>query len=208
MKIRPTFFWAFLFFIVVNTSYLWEVYLGFFGIIVFGLLMVGMVVFAILLLFHTFRLVQEKGAKFKRLLLVVFLSFVLFSTYHRPGGLIDFNQFEGKDVYEAHREGGGNCQMRLRLKETGKFIYKTHCFSVDEHRGYYEVRKDTVFFKTKEGEFIDDFYQFGVIRKHIRSNGGEGSTVHLYNKKNVENKFKNILVTLKNELPITSNSVD
>ena len=203
MKIKATFYWTFIFFIGVNTAYFWEGHLGFLALIFHVILFVVFFLLALLFLLHIIRLVQERGAKFERLLLIAFLSFVLFATYLRPQGWIDYEQFEGKDVYEAHREGGGNCQMRLKLKDTGKFVYKTRCFRVDEQRGYYELKEDTIFFKTKEGTFIDDFYTFGITKKYKRSNGTEGGTIYLYT--NNESKYKNMLVCLKDELSKKNN---
>ena len=114
-------------------------------------------------LFFAFR---EKFIDKQRLVMIGTLVIVLTVTLLRPNGLINFDRLQGKDLLIAEREGVASCMTTLKLKENNTFIERSVCFGVTEHKGKYEVKGDTIFFRYN-GKFRhkSGYYEFGVIQK-------------------------------------------
>ena len=84
----------------------------------------------------------------------------------KPGGIINFNKSEGEDLFIAQREGTANCATTFKLKQNNKFVERKVCFGVNEIRGNYEIKNDTIFFlevSVPRGE--EDYYEFGILKK-------------------------------------------
>lgn len=108
---------------------------------------------------------MEKYSKPDRLLTIGVMVTVLFLIFLRPGGLIDFDNFRGKDLLVAQREGGGNCRTVLKLKEDNRFIERSYCFGISETKGSYLVKSDSIFFSDVElGQDEEKYYEFGLIK--------------------------------------------
>ena len=186
------------FFLIHNTSYFWEGKIGVFGMLTFLLLKGVFFILLFILIYQIGKLLQEKLANRQRLMLVGVMFLVLTAAFLRPNGLINFDQLEGKDVLVAQRAGGGNCLMRLKLKDNQKFIEKSFCFGVHETRGRYELKGDTVFFTNKKGNRIKDFYAFAVIQEKDTRFTNDGSVLLFFN--SVEDTQPHFLLITRNEI--------
>jgi hypothetical protein len=94
----------------------------------------------------------------------VILGIILALIFSSPRGLIDFDKFEGKDIFIAEGEGAASCRTTFKLKENNKFIERTVCFGITETRGKYIQKGDTIFFnKIHFPHNISDYCEFAVI---------------------------------------------
>ena len=193
MKNKSLLKWTIVFFIIVSTTYFWEVKLGALGIIISIVLFGYYLVLVIGFLFQIIRFIQEKFINKERFILISIMTFVLVSAYFKPKGLIDFDALEGNDILIAQREGVANCFIRLKLKENNLFIKKTYCFGVTEIRGKYNLKGDTIFFTDTKGDQIENFYQFGVIKSN------SNSSIILYFNSEGE-RMSDLMLLKKNEL--------
>ena len=197
MKNKSLLNWTIAFFIIVNTSHFWEGKIGVFGMFSILILIGIFFILGIALVYQIVKSIQEKFVDKKRLILIGIMTLVLSTTLLKPNGLINFDRLEGKDILVAQREGGGNCLTRLKLKENQKFIKKSYCFGVSETRGKYEMKGDTVYFKDKKGNQIEDFYEFGIIQKKDTTFTNNASTILLFDSDKEEKS--NFLLITKNE---------
>lgn len=178
-----------IFFLLINTSYFWEGKLGVFAMFS-SLILIGVFfILVVALLIEIVKSIQERWSNLNRLIAIGIMIIILSLTILKPKGIIDFDKLEGKDLLIAKKEGGGNCNTRLQLKENKKFIKKSICFGVHEVRGRYELEGDTVYFKNNKDQPIKDFYQYGIIHsKHI--NGKTFGVISLINSmQNTQNTF-------------------
>jgi hypothetical protein len=193
-----------IFFVVVNTSYFWESKFGIYAFPFFFLLVLVYLVLTILFLRQLLFSLKEKFKYRHRLYSIALLGLVLSLTLFFPGGLIDFDRFEGKDLLVAEREGSANCRTTLKLKDDNKFIESIVCFGVEEISGNYTVSGDTILFTNIAlGRSVEEYYRFAVIK-----------TANYQNKKILGNleRYKNFgdtvgepLWIIKNELTNTIN---
>jgi hypothetical protein len=140
------------FFVLINTSYYWEGKLGILAFPIFFALFIFYIILAFAFLRQLIFLFKETFKDKRRIVITVGLFLVLLLTLFNPSGFIDFDRLAGRDLLVATGEGGGNCITTLKFKEDNKFIEKTFCFGVTEIKGSYEIRKDTIFFKTSTWE--------------------------------------------------------
>ena len=154
-----------IFFILVNTSYYWEVKLDFFAFPVFLLLFlifIGLSIALIRLIYFSFK---DKFKDKKRILAIILISTILVVTFLKPFGVIDFEKFEAKNILIAEREGVAGCMMTLKLKENNRFTAKDICFGISETKGKYTFRNDTIYFEDIELSRGDkEFYKFRKIK--------------------------------------------
>lgn len=196
MKNKLLFTAALLFFISVNTKYFWE---GKLGNKAFPVFMLQFVIYALLtsgLFRQLYLLLKEKGGKKSRLLLILFLFFVLAGSFLRPMGLINFDAFEGKDVLIANRQGAANCNTNFKLKDNFTFKEKTYCFGIEEFKGKYRLKNDSIFFTSLEPASIN-YFSFAVIKKAAAID--EPATLLFYRKGN--DTVQQTLFVKKNRLP-------
>lgn len=118
---------------------------------------------AIALIYQVILAIKERSDK-SRLILISTLIIVLSATILRPGGIINFEKFESKDVLVAQREGVAGCFMSMRLKENGTFYIRESCFGVEKNSGTYNVNKDTVRFKFNSGLRVTRSFAYGIIK--------------------------------------------
>ncbi|MFT3911451.1 MAG: hypothetical protein QM737_18655 [Ferruginibacter sp.] len=188
-----------IFFLLVNTTYYWEGKLGLFAFPAFLFLVVVFFVLLIALLRQLFSSMKEKFGNRKRILLIFVLITVLTLSFFKPAGLIDFEKFEGNDILIAQREGAANCTTTFKLKENNKFTEKSICFGINEIKGNYKFRNDTIFFENVEldrGE--EGFYKFAIIRpSKFNKDSNHFDLV----------RYKNLNDTIGHELWITKNDL-
>lgn len=145
MNPRYSFSIAIAVFLLINTSYFWEKWIGFWVMPLTLLLMALFVALLINLFILFIRLIRIRFSDPNKNKEFFILCSIQAFTLLFPFGLIDFRKFEGKDIISAQREGVANCMLYLRLKEDGKFVEKQTCFGVDEKQGHYLIRGDSIF---------------------------------------------------------------
>lgn len=154
-----------IFFLLVNTSQLWEGKIGLFAMITLLLLVVYFIALSIVFSIQLYKGFKEKFQLRKRLYVIGLLFFTLTTTLFFPGGMINYELFESKSVLIAQREGAANCMATLKLRENNTFTEKQICFGITEINGEYSRSGDTVFFKTtspkRQG---DEFYEYAIIK--------------------------------------------
>lgn len=187
------------FFLIINTAYYWQGKLGFLALLAFLILFVVFIVLGILILKEMYYAIVEKFKDKSRLLKIGIVLSILLLTFFKPYGLIDFEKFEGNDILIAKREGAANCMTTLKLKDNNKFIEKRVCFGINEIKGNYNFKNDTIFFENVSLNLEDDeYYQFAIIKP---------SKLFGNNKQLALVRFKNINDTIGNELFIEKNEL-
>lgn len=107
----------------------------------------------------------------QRNIVVAFLVAVLIITLFRPAGFINFDKLAGEDILIAQREGAANCTTTLKLKKNHTFIETNICFGLEEIKGKYVVRNDTIFFiDIDTGRDKDPYFQFARIVPAVLGN--------------------------------------
>lgn len=191
---------ATLLFLVVNLSYYWYRYLGFYIIPVSIVLAIIYVSLAIYLVMQISNSIKDKFSDKKRLFTVIVLAAILGLIFAKPFGMIDFEKLSGKDLLVAEREGAANCLSTFRLKNHNNFTFKTICFGSFEANGSYNANGDTIFFKNVTPERGQDrFYEYGIIKTSYFSNKNITGDLYLY--KNKADTSPYILWIILNNLP-------
>ena len=110
---------------------------------------------------------------------------ILFITYFKPSGIIDYDALSGKDLLVAEYEGPASCTSILKFKENNKFVDRSICFGVDEIKGTYFKKGDTLYFKDLDVRRAEKKYdEFAVIKLFRVPNGiYHGKLISYKNKK-------------------------
>ena len=148
------------FFLILNTKYFWEGKLGLLAFLLISILFLVYIFLAIVLVIQIIKSIIEKFSNKNRLVIVTILIFVISLSFLYPNGLIDFERFQGKDLLVAKREGAANCMTIIKLKENNKFVERNVCFGIEEIKGNYNIKGDTVIFTNVDK---NQYYQFAVI---------------------------------------------
>ena len=189
-----------IFFILINTRTYWE---GDLGILAFPLFLI-LVIYFIILIILTIRqiifVIKEKFLDKERVIFTIVSLIVLILTIFKPGGIIDYDKLSGKDLLVADREGAASCYSILKFKENNQFVDKSICFGVEEIKGTYYKKGDTLFFKDVTFRESEEKYdEFAVIKPFKTSNG-------IYLGKLIS--YKNEKDTVGIAFDITQNSFD
>ena len=126
------------------------------------------------------------------------MAVVLLLTYWKPNGVIDFENWEGKDLLVADREGAANCTTTLKLKSNNKISVRIICFGISKISGTYAVKNDTIFFSNLSKGRHDFNYQFALIRKIETQNKKILGELVLFT--DMTDKHPDNLLITKNEL--------
>ncbi len=199
MRYKKLLIFILIFFFAINTSYFWAGNLGIWTIPVFLLLGLLYLMFVVFLLRHIYYVVKEHFRDKQRVFTVIFSILVLLSILFYPTGLLDFEAFSGKDILIAQQEGAANCMTVLKLKENGEFIEKSFCFGINEIKGRYSIKNDTVYFEEVDfGRDDKKYYQYAVIKKSdVKNSEYIGNFVRY---KNEADSVGNELLIVKYEL--------
>lgn len=190
---------AIAFLLVLNTSYYWQGKLGFWALLVFLILFVVFVVLGILVVVEIYNALIEKFKDKNKVLKIGIVLPILLLTFFYPFGLIDFEKFEGNVILIAQREGVANCMTTLKLKDNNKFKEKSVCFGINEIKGNYNFKNDTIFFENGNLPIEnDDYFKFAIIRP---------SKLFRDNKHLALVRFKSIQDTIGDELYIEKNEL-
>lgn len=151
-------------FLLVNTTYYWEGLLGIWIILAELVLLLGFLILLAYLIRHLQTAIKERFKNKKRLYLTIIMICTLGLIAARPRGIIDFEKFEGKDVFVAWSEGVANCTTTLKLKANNQFYITDVCFGIYKSHGDYAVKNDTIRFNFSVASG-GATYQFGVYKR-------------------------------------------
>lgn len=198
MKHRTLYIWTGLFFLIINTLYLWEGYLGVWSMLFTIALFFYFLILTAVLIWQIVLLFMERFRSRSRIMATGALGVVLGLTVLWPGGIIPYNQLEGDDLFVAYVEGSANCTTTLKLKEDHIYTQHSICFGVTEAKGTYVLKGDTVFFLTLLRNSRENVpYAFGVYSKPAGGSSGNGR-IALY--KNVSDTIPFHLSVQQNDL--------
>lgn len=152
-----------LYFLLFNLSRLWEKLPGLWDLILSGILFVGFLILAIVLIVQIVKMIKNKFALRIDIINSILLTTVLILTVIFPFGLIDFNKFEEPNLILAQYEGSANCTTTLKIKDSDRFIQRSICFGVDEYYGKYEIIADTIKLYYDKKSSFDSKYAYGLI---------------------------------------------
>lgn len=183
-------------FLLINTQYYWNGLTFGFDLILMLFYFIAFLVLAICLLRQLFLMVEERFKNRPRVYTILIMGGLLALIFAKPLGVIDFEKFEGKDLFVATREGVANCTTTLKLKENNKFSLMSICFGKDKMRGTYSINKDTIKLKFLSLSGIANRYEFGIYKSDTsKKYMGE---ILLYTSKKDTMPYP--LIVLKNEL--------
>jgi len=151
-----------LFFIVVHTAYYWEGKLGELAFPAGLILVLLFVVLSIITAYQVYFVIKDRLRNKLRNYTFAALLLALSLTIYKPFGLINFESLEGEDKLVAYKEGVASCGITLKLRDTGKFYMKEVCFGVDEVRGDYKIKGDSILFS--EINSRDRILGYGIIQ--------------------------------------------
>lgn len=133
-------------FLLVNLRHFWEAETGALAVPIFIVLALAYFVLAVFCSVRLLRGFRDGFSDKNNTRTSVVLLLLLALIGWKPGGLIDFEQWDGEDLLIAQREGDANCLTTLKLKADHTFREKIACFGIKETNGRYEIRNDTIFF--------------------------------------------------------------
>lgn len=160
-KHRLLLFTTIIFFLLINTCYFWEGWLGVLTIPVFVLLGLLYLILAVAALAQLIIIIREKLSDKKRLKVFALLATCLILIFLFPNGIIPFEKLESNPLLVAYREGVASCMCTLKLRENKTYLFRETCFGIDEETGDYTVKGDTVFFDSRSGV---KGYHYAVIK--------------------------------------------
>lgn len=161
-----------IFFILTNTRTYWEGDLGILAFPIFLILVIYFIILIILTIRQIIFAIKEKFLDKERVIFTIVSLIVLVLTFFKPEGIIDYDKLSGKDLLVADREGAASCLSVLKFKENNRFVDKSICFGVDEIKGTYYKKGDTLFFKDVTiRESKKKYDEFAVIELFKAHNG-------------------------------------
>ena len=183
MKQRIVFRITLTFFLLINTSKIWDAYLGGWAMILFLLLFGVFFLLCYLLVVEIVKLFIEDLKRGKRLWLIGFMVFVLISSYLFPTGMVNFNKFKAESLLLAQREGVANCMTTLNLRKDNTFTERNVCFGVKETSGNYKISGDTVYFENITlGRGDSAYFEFAILKNQHPWTGHKKSIVRYTNR--------------------------
>ena len=144
------------------------------------------------------KVVEEKFGNTARIITLVIVATVVGQAIYGPFDIINFRQFESKDLLIAEREGAVNCMITFKLKEDKTFRERSVCFGVTKKEGQYSIHNDTIVFSNIESSRDKDFYKFAVIKPSDSLSVGDIGDLVLY--RNLQDSTPYRLWITKNEL--------
>jgi hypothetical protein len=152
-----------IYFLIINTSYFWETHIGVYLILIDFLLFLIFIVLVITLFFQFYDSIRERFKDKSRILISLVLLICLILIAYKPGGIIDFEKFEGKVLLIARYEGVANCTTTLKLKSKGNFTDICICFGIQKAKGLYTLKNDTIWLTDPLN--YGNTQRFAVLRK-------------------------------------------
>lgn len=154
-----------LLFLLVQTTYYWEAYLGAWHIPVILFLFTLYAVLCIAVVYQVVALIKRFQNRLHAgavTLIILMLSLIAYA----PNGLINFEALEGEVVFVAEAEGAANCATVFKLRSNGTFKERNTCFGVSVVEGTYVIKGDTIIFSDLILDMDEDeYYTHAVIAK-------------------------------------------
>lgn len=192
------------FFLVVQTSYFWELWLEGLSVFLVLLLIIVWMTLAGLFISHLVLLIKERLRNRQRLVVTAVLFVAAGTTFLSPAGIIDYDRLAGKNLLIAEIEGAANCTTILKLKDNNTFVERNVCWNISEIKGSYTIKGDTVFFtNVKPHRSNEKYYMYAAVIKKNKIEHGTYKTVGdliLYKDKKDTTGYK--LRITKNDLPL------
>ena len=116
----------------------------------------------------------------------------------KPFGIVNFEKFEGKDLFIGWQEGTANCSTTLKLKENKKFTITSFCFGEDKIRGTYSLKGDTIKLKFSSLDSMIKSYEYGIYKPYAGPNKKIVGEILMYTSKKDTMPYP--LTVFKNEL--------
>jgi hypothetical protein len=159
------------FFLLFNTSSLWERLPGLWDMAIMTFLILGLFVLALVFLFQLIILTKAKFKDRDRVLSTSILGFVLLFTIFFPFGIERSLIPEEPNLVYAQYEGVANCTETLKLKAESRFNHTSICFGVEHYKGKYRISGDTIHLIYEGHSPLESKNAYGVI--HLDSGGSE-----------------------------------
>ena len=173
MKNKSIIITSVFFFLLFNTSSLWERLPGLWDMAIMTFLILGLFVLALVFLFQLVIITKAKFKDRDRNLSTSILGFVLLFTIFFPFGIERSLMPEEPNLVYAQYEGVANCTETLKLKGEGRFIHTSVCFGVEHYKGNYKVSGDTVHLRYEGRSPVESMNSYGIIEL---TNGSPKST--------------------------------
>lgn len=161
---------AILFFMLVNSLWLIDSFIGPWSIVVFLLMAVAYCALGLGLFFLVIDLAGSRFGAKKEVATFMVVVFVMVYTFIFPAGVLPyfawlFNDGSSKNLLVASLEGTANCRETFYLIDDKRFAEEVTCFSSNKVHGNYTKRNDTLFFEvTEPGRANDPYFQFAVFK--------------------------------------------
>tara|TARA_B100000674_G_C37587219_1_gene799140 strand:- start:123 stop:752 length:630 start_codon:yes stop_codon:yes gene_type:complete len=181
------------FFIIIQTSGLWESYSGIYSFPIFLFLGLWFVVLVVMAVIESILAISKKlKSKKHNATSLAFISLLVFTTFF-PLGLFRQPKQEDENItLQASREGSANCSTNFYLKENNEFSERNICFGIEDINGNYSWSGDTIFFnniKFPSRGTKKSYYQFAVYTAND-STYSNGELLYFYkNKQDSTPKF-------------------
>ncbi len=153
-------------FLMINTDYYWNGLFFGFDLVLKLFYLISFFVLTICLLRQLFLIIQERLQNRPRIYLILIMGLLLGLIAIKPFGIIDFEKFEGKDLFIGWQEGTANCSTTLKLKENEKFTIMSYCFGEDKIRGTYSLKGDTIKLKFSSLGSMIKRYEYGIYKPY------------------------------------------
>lgn len=183
-------------FLMINTDYYWAGLLGVFEMLLMLVYFVSFLVLAICLLRQLFLIIKERLQNRSRLYVILIMGLLLGLIAIKPFGIVNFEKFEGKDMFVAWREGVANCTTTLKLKENKKFSITSICFGKDKLNGTYSIKNNIIKLNYSSLSGRIKQYEFGIYKPD--TNKKYRGEILLYTSK--KDTMPYTLTVFKNEL--------
>lgn len=187
---------TFIFFVLINTTYFWVGKLGMSAMLLIPLLVMAFIALFICLVRQLFLVFKGKFRDLTRVYLSIIMLVLLGLIAFRPKGIINYENFESKNLLIATRGGVAGCTFLLKLKENKTFYTNSICFGVDKITGTYTLRRDTIWFAYSSRNANE--YQFALLKRSITPNNQSYLAINLY--RSLTDTIPLIMAVEKNDL--------
>jgi hypothetical protein len=136
-----------LFFILINTSFFWDGFLGIYSIPFSFVLEIVFLIIIVNFFILIFRIIQNKFDSKNKRNQILYIAIVIALTIYKPFGFINLELSKANEVLIAKKEAVSNCNMLLILRDDGTYTQRMVCYSIDNIQGTYSLKNDTIFFK-------------------------------------------------------------
>jgi len=164
MKNKSIIIVAILFFLLLNTSLLWEKLPGFWDIGITAVLIIGFLSLMVVLLVQIVLIINGRFKNKEEKISTAVLASVLLLSILFPYGMVDSATFEEPNVIYAQYEGVADCTQTLKIKKSGRFKYTSICFGVDEYAGTYKIIGDTIKLQYESKAPLESKLAYGIIK--------------------------------------------